>query len=344
MNSYTSTSKKRLKAKKAVLYIFVFCFLFINAIGALNYLVDPMWAFEHKNYLNVKKIDFDERQQKTNYLYFVNNDYNNIILGSSRTTYLNKNILEKNFGKSFNYAANAMDLHEYQFFLENFTELTNKKPKNIILGVDFFAVSKNKAYQISKSAQLQNAKSFFYRLKLLYSIDTLRYSFTNIKETARDKKGYYDQNFTKIIDVKKTKASSLKDFIPFKYDENMTEYYKKLKNKYKTSNFIIFTPPVTVEQLLKNNKNGLDKYYFRWLRELVGLFGNVYHFMYPSSFSRNYDNFYDANHFHHISGKIIANDIVKGIKTARMEHGIILNKENIDKFIINYKKLLKPKE
>ena len=56
-------------------------------------------------------------------------------------------------------------------------------------------------------------------------------------------------------------------------------------------------------------------------------------------FTKNYDNFYDGNHFHHISGKIIANKIIQGYNQHNMKDGIVLDQHNIDLFIGNYTKM-----
>lgn len=339
MNFYTLIFNSRLSYKRAALFIVVLSFIFINSIAIINYIVDPMWIFKHNGYFDLKKIDWNERQQKTNYLYFKDNHYENTILGSSRTTYLNANEFKKYLGKTFNYAANAMSPYEYKLFLENFKKLVGREPKNIILGLDFFGANKNRIINNHKNEYINNSSDIFYRLKILYSLDTLKYSFYNIKETFRDKKSYYNSDYIKMIDTQKNKQATLKDFIPFEYDENLLDYYKNLQEKYKNSNFIIFTPPVDIEQIKKNHNNGLDKYYFRWLRDLVKIFGKVNHFLYPSEFTKNYNNFYDANHFHHISGKILAKDIIKGF-TGSLEHGVLLDKNNIEIFIEKYKALI----
>ncbi len=340
MNFYTLIFNKKVSSKKAVILLFTLFAFLMSIVATINYVVDPMWIFQHKNYFNVKQLDFDERQQKTNYLYFRNQDYDSVILGSSRTTYLNSNQFRNNFGKTYNYAVNAMSPYEYEIFLDNFDKIVGKQPKSIILGLDFFGSNKNRLVNSYKKDYLSNSKDYLYKLKMLYNLDILQYSISNIRETFRNKKAHYNSNLVKEIDVRKDKKSTLKDFIPYEYDTKLLEYYKQLLEKYKGTNFIIFTPPVTIEQLIRNHKNGLDNYYFQWLRDLVKIFKKVNHFMYPTAFSKNYSNFYDANHFHHISGKIIANKIIKGYNKKKVKNGIVLDNKNIEKFIRDYKKMI----
>jgi len=346
VNFYTSIFSKRIKFRKSVYYILIIFFIVMNSAALINYLVNPMWVFDAPKFSSLKQLDFDERQQKTNYLYFINNRYDNVILGSSRTTYLNQNRFDNLLGNTYNYACNAMSPYEFEKFLEHFTKLTIKQPRNIILGLDFFGINKKTNKLFSSKKYYKDINDIFYRIKMLYNFKVLQFSIKNLKEIYKNKKAYYDINKIKHIPLKrgdKLKVeiqNTLKHFLPFEYDNNMFEYYNRLKKDYNKSNFIIFTPPITFQQLKINHDDGLDKYYFRWLRSLVKTFGKVYHFMYPSNFTKNIDNFYNANHFHEISGDKISKDIVDGIN-GEVKFGIILDKSNIEDFIDNYKKYFK---
>jgi len=346
VNFYTSIFNKKIKFKKSVFYIFIIFFIVMNSVAFINYLVNPMWAFDSPKFSSLKQLDFDERQQKTNYLYFINNRYDNVILGSSRTTYLNQNRFDNLLGDTYNYACNAMSPYEFENFLEHFTKMTHHKPKNIILGLDFFGMNKKTNKLFSSKKYYKEIFSKFYRLKILYNLKVLQFSIKNIKELYKNKKAYYDSNqikhipFKRGVELENHIKATLKHFVPFKYDNDIVKYYEQLKYEYNKSNFIIFTPPITYQQLILNHNDNLDEYYFKWLRSLVKIFGKVYHFMYPSDFTKNINNFYNANHFHDISGDKISKDIVDGIN-GEVKFGIILNKDNIEDFISSYKKSFK---
>jgi hypothetical protein len=346
VNFYTSIFNKKIKYKKSVFLILIIFLFIVNIVAFINYIIDPMWIFNSIKIEKLRKLDFDERQQKTNYLYFKNNNYNNVILGSSRTTYLNKNQFNKKLGDTFNYACNAMSPYEFDKFLEYFTKLTKNEPKNIILGLDFFGINKKTNHQFSNKDYMSRTKQLFYKTEMLYNLKVLKFSLKNIRKSFKTKKAYYDINQIKHIPVKNKELlkiqihHTLKHFKPFDYDEDMYNYLYKLKQKYKNSRFIVFTPAITFDQLILNHKDGLDQYYFRWLKQLVEIYGEVYHFMYISDFTKNITNFYDANHFHDKTGIVLAKDIVNGLESKKMNFGIILNKDNIDKFINKYKSYL----
>lgn len=346
MNFYTSIFNKQIKAKQATFFILILFFILVNSVALINYVVNPMWVFNHPNYFDIKQLDYDERQQKTNYLYFQDSDYENVILGSSRTTYLNAKVFEKSLGKTFNYATNGMTPYEYKVFLANFAKLTGEEPKNIILGLDFFGMNTHTNQLFFNDKYYTQSQESFYRLKLLYNLGALKNSLNNIKQTFKDRKAHYNKSYIKHIPIKSHGEiqadinGTLKNFIPFNYDKEIFSFYQNLQRQYKRSKFIIFTPPITVEQIMLNHKNGLDEKYFKWLKELVSLFGRVNHFMYPSAFTKNSDNFYDANHFNARSGKLLSEDMLNKIKN-KLEYGIVLDKNNLNDFIQNYRKLIK---
>lgn len=67
-------------------------FLIMTFTTSINFIADPLWTFSHQNIFSKYQDGFDERQQKTNFIYFNGlNKYDGLLLGSSRTTYINQN-------------------------------------------------------------------------------------------------------------------------------------------------------------------------------------------------------------------------------------------------------------
>lgn len=339
MNFYTLTFKKY-SNKQFIKYLFIIVFCLINIVAAINYYIDPLRMFSHHNTFNQKQVDFNERQQKTNYLKYINNDFSSVMLGSSRTTYINQYDFQGY--KLFNYAANQMSPYEYHSFLYNFTKITKKQPKYIILGVDFFGTSVEKNINYPKEKYLINTQDPFYRLKSLYNIQLVKHSIKNIRQMFNANKPFYSRNNIK-TPPKTYKINNLKDikrkinkYKNYKYDSNYKEYLISLKNTYKDSKFIIFSTPVTNHQLLEYEKNGYLNSYFHWLNDLVDVFGEINHFMYPNAITKDTTYFFDANHIYPKTGKLIAKFISSKVKYKNF--GIILNKKNIQKFIQDYPK------
>ena len=76
--------------KKWIFYTITTLLIALISIAMFNWFVDPMWTFNQSNFLNKYQNDFDERQQKSNLIYFTPFKYDAIMLGSSKITYINQ--------------------------------------------------------------------------------------------------------------------------------------------------------------------------------------------------------------------------------------------------------------
>lgn len=308
----------------------------INLVALFNFYIDPLRMFSHKHELNSRQLDFNERQQKTNYLKFVNNDFDSILLGSSRTTYIDQNLFEDM--KVFNYAANALKMYEFKQFIGYAKKLTGNV-KTIVLGLDFLGSNRLSNGILTDDNYLKIAEGKFYRFKTLYSSRLLEYAWKNTKLLTNPTRAYYSRdnvkheppNF-KITDVAKLKKKMLTE--EYEYDENLASYFYGLKAENPDTKFIVFTTPVTTFQLDAYHEQGVLKYYYQWLRDLVEVFDEVHHFNYPNEVTGNIDNFFDATHMKsHVGVKITSYLAGNSLKE---DFGITLNKQNIDSFIQTY--------
>jgi hypothetical protein len=110
--------------------------LAIVAICGVNVLVDPLWFFTHSHALNRAQLAFDERAQKSNWLAARPGQFDAVLFGSSRTTYIDQQAFAP--FRMFNYAVNSMWPYEYRPYLENFTRVSGRSPELVVLGLDFF--------------------------------------------------------------------------------------------------------------------------------------------------------------------------------------------------------------
>jgi len=332
------------------IWFFTF-FTIIPIVAIINYMVDPLWMFSHSNKYNSIQKAFNERQQKTNHIYFNGLEkYDALLLGSSRVTYINQN--DFHGMDLYNYAFNDSAPHEFGEFIKFAKEVKGKDFKYIILGADFMATE---TPSIVKSKHpktyIDNAKSFAYKYKTLISFDALKESLKNIKYSQKGTaRVYYDRQNIKY----RTKLSPEKRLEKYNYnmklrlihsadgkyiyDKNYIPRLKKLKADNPNSQFIIFTTPVSANLLvsmIRINKRLPE--YKRWLNELIEVFGEVHHFMSINSITTNLENYPDAEHYYPEIATLFAN------KTTNYENsdipddfGIILTKENLDEFIENF--------
>ncbi len=326
--------------KKTLIYMATVYFLIMGTVGTVNFIMDSYWAFDHENRFNQMQSGSNERQQKTNYVYFHKFDYDAILLGSSRTTLIDQNDFEGI--KTFNYAVSMMLPKEFNDYIEFAKKQNGRDFKYIILALDFFATNKLKKAENPKPI-IDNTTSFLYRYKLLFSIDALKNSAANIRRFITGKKyrrSYNRHNVasTDILDEKTARRiiESRKHWEEkYKYDDHYIDTLKELQKNNPNSKFIVFTTPVSSFLFNLMLNEGHLKDYERWLRELVMTFGKVTNFMTENSVTTDYTkNYVDTNHFYPRIGKLIAHKVL-GINDPKIpkDFGDVLTKENIDDYI-----------
>ncbi|MEA2110894.1 MAG: hypothetical protein U9P71_02480, partial [Campylobacterota bacterium] len=319
----------------------------IPTIIIINYIVDPLWTFSHSNSLNAKQKPFNERQQKTNHIYFNGfDDYDGILLGSSRTGYVNQ--YEFHNMNIYNYATNNMYPHEYEGYVDFVKETKGSALKYIIIGADFYGTNVPKNLKFEKAQfYIDNTKSFAYRYKMLFSFDALKQSIKNIANSFFGSRIYYDRDNIRYRPevsaekrMKRYKANLSKNFNTFKdknyvYNDDYIKYLQELKENNKNIEFTIFTSPISANLLVSIIKNGnrFDEYE-RWLKEMIEVFGEVHHFMTINSITRNLENYPDAEHYYPRIGKMLANELSNTKNTDKQDDfGIVLTKENVNSYL-----------
>jgi len=336
-----------MNSKQWIKNYFLIVFLFLLSISLFNIIIDPLGIFKHSFHFNSLQNGFNERLQKTAQIKYKENinDYNTILLGSSRVTYYNK----KSFGelKVFNYSFSDGNPNEYSKYIEFTKELKNKPFKNIILGLDFFSTSLNNQRIDDKSLEL--VKSNKVLLNFL-SFDLTKQSIKNIKKSINKSPQHRaytreDIAITKIEDkqsvrkVAEKRAINYKNYENYYYNEKYKDILLDLKDKNKTSNFIIFTTPLSKPFLNRIfNDTQLYNSYYRWIKDMVYTFDEIYFFTYKNKFSEFYDILSkDGDHYYPESVKEIST-LISGEKGLE-QTGIIINHTNLDEMLEYLKKI-----
>lgn len=344
-----------MNAKKWIKIFMLLSIIGIGIVGGINYLIDPLWNFTHKfSYNNIQK-GFDERQQKTNYINCRDIDnYDGVLLGSSRTTHIHQTDFDNM--NIFNYASNSMRPYEYKGYIDFFKRKKLKELKYIIIGADFFDISKPIDVMFEKPEfYINKTESLGYRYKMLFSLDGLKKSWENIKIFYKGDKEYYDRNNIKYASRVSEKERLERYTITLKihtesfmnpkyeYNTNLIPIYNALKSDNPNTKIIIFTSPITADLLVSIIKNG-DKLreYKEWLKNMIDIFGEVYHFMDINSITTNLQNYPDDDHYYDNIATLLANKIA-GIdnKNIPNDFGVVLNNSNIDRYLISFENKLK---
>jgi len=314
----------------------------ILPIALFNYWMDPMWTFGTNHKYNQVQTVINERQQKTNDLYFNNDPYDALLIGSSRSTYLNQN--EFSNRKVYNYAVADLSFKDYDHMIEFAKTQNENHLDTIIIGVDFFKTSIGETSADSNlHTYIDQTKEPFYRYKNLLSLDLLDYSRHNynlskIGEVV-EPRNYNRSNVAEAyqIDSQQKEKETVDKINKFRnqfYNDEKYEYNKEFKEMLETikknnpdTEFIVFTTPIYTGLFDALIEEGRYPDYVRWLEDITEVFGEVYHFMYPNVVTNNMDNYFDGHHFYPHVGAKIAN-VIDGEESPD-DFGVLLKKDEL---------------
>lgn len=329
--------------RKFVKFTLVYIFFITLFVISINFIVDPLYNWGVLKTFDFKKPDFDERIQKTNYLSNIDNNYDAVLIGNSRSTYLNTKDFDLGV-RVFNYSVNAMSVYEYEQVLQNFIKLTGTTPKMVLIGVDPFNFSGQDIEMLRMA--LNSSRELSSRVKNLLSFDVLDFSVQTIIKTIyvelnkKDRKQrYYDNTLVKGNYSRNTISNEkyVKDFSSVQnMDYNILEEYKRLKEKYANIQFLVYCLPFhadLINDLEKNKDFKAEREKF--ILELVNIFGQVYYFNYINEYNSLYLDFYDSFHFYPYLGQIIIKNINNLSKNKKSEYGFLIDKSNYKIIIEN---------
>lgn len=342
-----------MNSKKWLKIFAILSFLFIGFIGLFNYLVDPLWLFNHSYKFNNMQKGFEEKKSKTFYLLNNKNTFDSLLLGSSRSTYYNQ--LEFKNMNVFNYSFSAAKPYEYIEFIDLFKK--EQKLENLIIGMDFFTCllgeNENPKNEIDYNKRLINdiktSSTIKYFLKNYLTYDMVQFSFENLNRFYLDKTFHRSYTRNNIVKVDKVESSEVEKIVEKrvkkyyknidKYDPHLVDTFNKIISSNKNVRMFIYTTPLSkpfLDEIFANPM--LKDFYFKWLRQLVNTFENVYFTTYYNELSYRFSEFSkDGDHYYPYIGKEITQYISKG-KTSNKNINIsksilIINKQNLNSTI-----------
>lgn len=339
--------------KKWILINLTLIFVSLVFIASFNFFMDPFWCFEHSHKYNSIQKATNERQQKSNYIYCTSHTYDTILLGSSRTTYMNRHDFANM--QVFNFAAPAMRPQEYLTYIDFVINDTKQPIRNIIIGTDFFGYLNYGLFKFTNAASIVNtSKTSLYRWKVLFSFDATNNSIKNIrdfyyqKDIDRYNRDNVKSSFPKPTDLVKFRKQVLDGAKRYKQDEysstanvNFYSIMSTIKTKHNKKVFFIYTTPVSSPLFYQLIESGQYKNYENWLRSLVQIYGTVYHFMYINSVAKNYEKyFHDSNHAYTETNTLIAHKITNfSDNNIPSDFGMLLTRKNIESKLIELRYL-----
>jgi hypothetical protein len=234
-----------------VLVIFMVCLL---VIAGFNFVMDPFWTFGHKHQFNKIQIGFNDRLMKTNKITFQPFTYDTLLVGNSRTTYVDQS--EFNQLDVYNYAVNGLGLSKCLEVIRYAKKIKKDEFDTIILGLDYFQTRWDNDSQ-GIDEYIHRTEDPLYRLKSVVSLDMSKQSLDNLQASYFTKRlyGYTPDNRRNSMDVSlethETQIQRSLNIIKnrlknetYKYNESYLDIIKQIKQDNPNTTFIIYTPPI----------------------------------------------------------------------------------------------------
>jgi len=326
----------------------------------ISYIVDPLWNFTHDNENNTIQIGFDERQQKSNYITNRTMDYDGLLIGTSRVTYMNQSGFQRS--KVYNYGLSSLDIQDYNDYISYAVKQNGKPFDKIYLELYYnsFAPPPEVSSYVLPEVAIDNAQSTIYRYKSLFSYDTYKkakenkeYSIANWYEGYRSydrsnevSTNYVNPNINNLFKDSIPKADTVYPDSEVPYSDQYKENLETIRNDNPDSKLIPFTDPMTAVRLklFLADPNKFEAYQ-RWFEEMVEVYGQVYSFHSVNEYTIGQKYWFDTVHFYpnlgeifvaHLDGRMNDEDILTIVTSENLDTYLTDLKKEIDAYQPNY--------
>lgn len=346
---------KEMNYKKWIIITLLISLVLPGIVAGINFFMDPLWCFSHSHRFNQVQDDFNERQQKTNFVTFQDFNYQGVIIGASTST----NIDQRSFNgiSVYNYAISALTPAEYLPYIMYAKKRNGRDFEYVFLGLDFLLAAQFRNLTFDPEKLFAETDNWLYRVKTLVSIDTLKFSRKNFMNALGVRHIYYDRNnvkyttplpperialHMKYLMAHFEKSGSAYSFNNYVYNPEYRAILKKMRDENPRSRFVAFTTPVILPMLASMVKHGLLDEYLRWIRDIVEVFGECYHFMYPNEITTHYlNNFHDPNHYNKAVCDMIVDAIYNHKITGDTAFGMYINRSNLERKLAQLERMMK---
>ncbi|UHR02688.1 polysaccharide deacetylase family protein [Peptoniphilus sp. GNH] len=337
-----------MKAKKSVLLIVLAFLSVLSVLALINYYYDPFGVFDKKDGWYSYRMTRNPRTAKISYLNRHNKDYNAYVLGSSGSSPLVKESLDKASGKSFYnlfyYGADMKDvLDTFNYIVKNY------KVDEVLLPITFsFAEEYDKGEddlhykmkpELSGKSSWQFYKDYIFA-DPLYAND-MRRSYKKktylpqVYDVFLEESGNYDKRLRDIEGIG-SREDYLKKYPDFQWKKPalklkyMKEFFRDLKKVVDTCEEKNITYKIFMYPLYKTSYESYDpKELEEFFRELTKI-SDFYDFTY-SSISEDPRFFYDTAHYRNDVGDMMIRKIYGGDGYIAKDFGKLVKKNQVYK-------------
>lgn len=304
----------------------------LAVVVAVNIVADPMQVLPFVHKLNNRIRFINERQQKTNQLFFAHyygvKDFDGIVLGSSRSTGINTALLSPQY-TVFNYAAAASQPQEVISYASFAEKLHGRPLAVIVLGLDFMSSGGEQSKSKAKGLPVvytQEVYKPFFTLANLFNLKAFHLATRIIRANLHpSKEFYYQRKYWAVIEefrppepeqkaaFDETLAIYRGIYRKYHYNPDYRQILQEIKDAFPRTRFIVFTTPVAAPHFEMLAQYNLTDAYAQWLTDITDVFGEVYHFMDLNPVTQNYkDHFTDSHHLYPQSADLMIKRVLGG--------------------------------
>jgi hypothetical protein len=291
----------------------------LSVLG-LNLLVDPLWYFKG-NILTGKNEGFNEREAKLNQLLRNPQQYDCLIFGSSRTTWMPAPAFQPM--NCFNLSFSSGQPREFIAYAR-YLKMRGMNPHYLIVGVDGFVFQEYGKDPVTLPAHVSShdEPENFYVSYLSY--DSLSLSIRTLFED-RESPGYYDAQFIKTLqngapafnpdrslEVGGLRRADAEARRKSPFSTASVDLYRELASVFPGSRTLAYVPPVSLWHIAEMERNGILDGYTRALHATAAVLPVFRDFSIPSATTADPRNTYDGSHYlpqvnHQIGRMVMSN-------------------------------------
>jgi hypothetical protein len=284
-----------MKALSIQSYLTIYCsiiLIILLGVGLLNRLIDPLWYFQG-NQLTGINLPWNERITKTNQLLQRIDQYDCVLMGTSRSTLFNTELLQQN--RCFNYSFSGGRIEEYINYAEYLKSLPIQ-PQKIYLEIELESLNRRKQ---SRTYPAVTDPMPVYQAYLL-SANVLQLSYRTLIQDFGFAR-WYDSAFRGIVAPSApTYEPELRDRHPPRTcDPDRLRLYQQLRQIFPEAEWIGYVAPVSAWYVFNDSYlPGLLDCQLAGMKEIARLLDGLYDFAVPSALTSRTDNTYDGNHYY----------------------------------------------
>lgn len=335
------------------LFLFSLFLSFTTYIFVLS--VDPYDKFKLNPWKLKTKAVSSYRDNKFYQIDNTNIKYDMFILGSSRVQRFNPDLFEQLTGyKTYNYGVNNAKPEDLLAITKHI--LNKQRPKSIFLQLDFYNLNKNipmdhrlrksplknyleKSFVAADASTFPFEKSYFTSEALYDSVKAVMINKTGTLKITHKPNGMMVKKEPQKI-IKLAHEYFTNEYKDYTIDEVRINYLRNIKTLCEKNDIklIVSISPMNKEHLSKVLSNEkLRRNFINYKRIIVDIYGEVIDFNTISASSYNYpywqdDSVHPSEHFSELMTKIVLQHEIE-----KNDIGILLNKNNIEKVLLDYK-------